>query len=55
MRTVRAYWFYRLLGDWESQCIDSISFQVRAVEMGMPVKQIDELIKWLETKTTEFE
>ena len=55
MRTLRSNDFYRLLEDWEYGIIDSISFQVKAIEMGMPAKQFDDLIKWLETTTSEFE
>jgi len=48
MRTKRSSDFYRLLEDWEYGIIDGITFQVRAIELGMPAKQFDELIKWLE-------
>lgn len=54
MTTIRSNNFYRLLEDWEYGVIDSISFQVKAIELGMPARQFDELIKWLEYKT-EFE
>lgn len=54
MRTHRSNDFYRLLEDWEYGVIDGISFQVKAIEMGMSAKQFDDLIKWLETKTDEF-
>lgn len=55
MRTLRSSDFYRLLEDWDSYVIDTVTFHVRACELGMPARQIDELIKWLETKTSEFE
>ena len=53
MRTVRSNDFYRVLEDWEYGVIDSIDFQVKAIELGMPAQQFDDLIKWLETKTIE--
>lgn len=55
MRTIRSNDFYRLFEDWEYKVIDSVDFQIKAIEMGMPARQINELIKWLETKATEFE
>ena len=48
MRTTRSNDFYRLLEDWEYEVIDGIDFQVKAIELGMPARQFDELMKWLE-------
>jgi len=53
MRSIRSNDFYRLLEDWEYGVIDSIDFQVKAIELGMPARQFDGLIKWLETDTIE--
>lgn len=51
MRTIRSYDFYRLLEDWEYNVIDGTEFQVKAIEMGMPARQFDTLMKWLETES----
>jgi hypothetical protein len=50
MRTIRSNDFYRLLENWEYGVIDGVDFQIKAIEMGMPTRQIDELIKWLENE-----